>query len=107
MAEEEHQKKVIAEVVTNREHLAGALEAMGFELVPSATNFIFAQPPKPAAEGVARLRERKILVRHYDRQPIAGWGRVTVGTRQQQEELLAALKESLSCALRRETKPGT
>ncbi len=96
IADEDHHKKVIAEVVTNREHLAGALEGMGFELVPSATNFIFAQPPKPAAEVVARLRERKILVRHYDREPIAGWVRITVGTRDQQEKLLAALKEILS-----------
>jgi histidinol-phosphate aminotransferase len=42
---------------------------------------------------VAALRERKILVRHYDREPIAGWIRITVGTEEQHEALLAALKE--------------
>jgi histidinol-phosphate aminotransferase len=41
------------------------------------------------------LRERRVLVRHYDRDPIAGWFRITVGTRVQHERLLAALKEIL------------
>ena len=68
---------------------------MEFDLVPSATNFIFAKPPKAAAAVVAGLRERKILVRHYDREPIAGWVRITVGTREQHETLIAALKEIL------------
>jgi histidinol-phosphate aminotransferase len=63
--------------------------------VPSAANFVFARPPKPAAEVAAALRERKILVRHYDREPIAGWLRITVGTRDQHEQLSAALKEIL------------
>ena len=63
--------------------------------MPSAANFVFVRPPKPAAEVVAALRERKVLVRHYDREPIAGWIRVTVGTREQHEKLLGALKEIL------------
>jgi histidinol-phosphate aminotransferase len=41
------------------------------------------------------LRERRILLRHYDREPIAGWFRVTIGTRDQHERLLEALKEIL------------
>ena len=41
------------------------------------------------------LREQHILVRRYDFDPIAGWLRITVGTRQQHERLLAALKEIL------------
>jgi histidinol-phosphate aminotransferase len=64
-------------------------------VVPSATNFVFVKPPRPAAGVVAALRERKILVRHYDREPIAGWIRITVGTRDQHGALLGALKEIL------------
>jgi histidinol-phosphate aminotransferase len=95
IADEDHHRRVIEEVVTNRDHLAAALEGLRFELVPSATNFVFARPPKPAAEVVAALRERKILVRHYDREPIAGWVRITVGTRDQHDRLLAVLEEIL------------
>ena len=93
--DEEHHKKVVDEVVRNRSTLGDSLERMGFELVPSSSNFVFVKPPKPAAGVVGALRERKILVRHYDREPIAGWIRITVGTREQHEKLLGALKEIL------------
>jgi histidinol-phosphate aminotransferase len=58
---------------------------------------VFVNPaPGNAAAAVAdALRERRILVRHYDRDPIAGWFRITIGTREQHERLLEALKEIL------------
>ena len=93
--DEDHHRKLVDEVVTNRGELSGELSGLGFDLVPSSANFIFARPPKPATEVVAALRERRILVRHYDRDPIGGWIRITVGTRTQHETLLAALKEIL------------
>ena len=94
--DEAHHRKLVEEVVRNRSQLAEAIAGLGFEVVPSATNFLFTRPPRPAAEIVAGLRERKILVRHYDREPIAGWIRITVGTREQHDELLSALKEVLA-----------
>ena len=93
--DEAHHRRIVEEVVANRQTLSSALEALGFEVVPSSANFVFARPPKPAHEIVAALRQRRILVRHYDREPIAGWVRITVGTRDQHEKLLAALKEIL------------
>ena len=95
IADEAHHKKVVDEVVGNRGELATALDELGFEVVPSAANFVFVRPPRPAAEVVGALRERKVLVRHYDREPIAGWIRITVGTREQHDKLLEALKEVL------------
>ncbi len=94
--DEEHHQKLIDEVITNRAQLAGALIDLGFEVVPSSANFIFTRPPKPALEVVSALRARKVLVRHYDREPIAGWLRITIGTHEQHERLLSALKEILS-----------
>jgi histidinol-phosphate aminotransferase len=91
----EHHERLVGEVVRNREQLARDLAELGFEVVASSANFVFAKPPKPAIEVVEALRERRILVRHYDREPIAGWIRVTVGTRDQHQTLLAALKEIL------------
>ncbi len=93
--DEEHHRKLVAEVVKNREDLAASLVQLGFEVVPSSTNFVFARPPRPATEVVAFLRKRRILVRHYDREPIVGWIRITVGTQDQHEKLLVALKEIL------------
>ena len=93
--DEDHHRKLVDAVVHNRGELGAALAGMGFDVVPSATNFVFARPPKPAAGIVGALRERRILVRHYDREPIAGWIRITVGTRDQHDKLLKALKEVL------------
>ena len=93
--DEEHHRRIVDEVVSNREELSTSLAGLGFELMPSSTNFVFARPPRPAHKLVAALRERKILVRHYDREPIAGWVRITVGTRDQHAALLSALKEIL------------
>jgi histidinol-phosphate aminotransferase len=93
--DDEYHRKLVDDVVRDRADLAAALANLKFEVVPSATNFVFARPPRPAIEVVEALRQRKILVRHYDREPIAGWIRITVGTREQHEKLLAALKENL------------
>jgi histidinol-phosphate aminotransferase len=93
--DEQHHKMLVDEVVLNRGTLGESLERMGFEVVPSSANFVFVKPPKPADRVVAALRERKILVRHYDREPIAGWIRITIGTREQHEKLLAALEDIL------------
>ncbi len=93
--DDRYHQKLVDEVVANRAALSAALEGMDFQLVPSAANFVFVKPPKPAADVAAALRERKILVRHYDREPIAGWFRITIGTSEQHEKLLSALKEIL------------
>ncbi len=90
-----YHRTLVDEVVRNRHELSAALGGLGFEVVPSSTNFVFCKPPRPAIEVVTALRQRKILVRHYDREPIAGWLRVTVGTEDQHARLLAALKEIL------------
>ena len=95
--DEEHHRKIVDNVVSERRWLELELHELGFEHSPSEANFVFV---KPAAGNVAAavadaLRERRILVRHYDRDPIAGWFRITVGTRDQHERLLEALKEIL------------
>jgi len=92
-----HHRAIVDHVVGERAWLADQLTALRFEVAPSAANFLFVQPPPGAvAAAVAdALRERQILIRHYDREPIAGWFRITIGTLNQHEQLLGALKEIL------------
>lgn len=94
--DEPYHRRLVAEVVQRRTELSAALVRLRFKVVPSHANFVFARPPKPAIEVAGALRERKILVRHYDREPIAGWIRITIGTEEQHSKLLAALEEILS-----------
>ncbi|MEA2657309.1 MAG: histidinol-phosphate aminotransferase, partial [Chloroflexota bacterium] len=95
--DDSHHRMIVDHVVAERAWLADQLTALGFEVAPSAANFLFVQPPSgTGATAVAdALRERQILIRHYDREPIAGWFRITIGTRDQHEQLLGALKEIL------------
>ncbi len=96
--DDEHHRKIVDYVVAERGWVEDQLRELGFESYsPSATNFVFVKPAlgNSAAAVADALRERRILVRHYDRDPIAGWFRITIGTRDQHERLLAALREIL------------
>jgi histidinol-phosphate aminotransferase len=95
--DEDHHRKIVQYVVNERAWLEDRLREEGFEHSPSAANFVFVKPP-PGASAAAvadALRERRVLIRHYHREPIAGWFRVTVGTRDQHTRLLSALQEIL------------
>jgi len=96
IAADRHHRELVNTVVSERGWLADQLGRLGFEVSPSAANFVFVRPPHSSGASVHdALRERKILVRLYDREPIRGWFRVTVGTRDQHERLMDALKEIL------------
>jgi histidinol-phosphate aminotransferase len=89
---------ICARVIATRTRLAGDLALLGFDVLPSAANFVFARHPRHGgAELAARLRERSIIVRHFSNPPrIAQFLRITVGTQAQCEALIAALKAILA-----------
>lgn len=79
-------------VIENREKLAADLEALGFEVLPSSANFVFARHPEHGGKALANwLREKGILVRHFDHPRIVDFLRITVGTPAQCESLTNAL----------------
>ena len=81
-------------VVHSRARLVAGLQALGFEALPSAANFVFARHPRcEGAALTAMLREQGILVRHFRNPPrIAAYLRITVGTDEQCDALLGALR---------------
>ena len=88
--------RVIAE---NRAYTASALRSLGFTVLPSRTNFLFAgHSGLPGAALYAALKERGVLVRHFAKERIDGFVRVTIGTRAQMDILLEAVGEILSAA---------
>jgi histidinol-phosphate aminotransferase len=81
-------------VIATREKLVADLASLGFEVVPSAANFVFARHPRrDAAETAQALRERSVIVRHFKMPRIDQYLRITVGTDEQCAALIAALKE--------------
>ncbi|MEN4825270.1 histidinol-phosphate transaminase [Pseudomonas sp. P39-UII1] len=79
-------------VIDSREALVAQLTAKGFEVLPSAANFIFARhPQEDAAQLAARLREQGVIVRHFKQQRIAQFLRITIGTPEMNQALIDAL----------------
>ena len=84
-------------VIRTREQLASDLASLGFEVLPSAANFVFARhPDRDAGELAAELRQRSIIVRHFRQPRIEQFLRITVGTDEQCGLLVAALRDMLS-----------
>ncbi len=81
-------------VIATRERLVGELKKLGFEVLPSAANFIFARHPgHDAQESALALRQRGIIVRHFKLPRIEQFLRITLGTDEQCAALVAAMKE--------------
>jgi len=84
-------------VIASREALVKGMTALGFEVLPSKANFVFARhPAHDAAQLAAALRERAIIVRHFKNARVAQFLRITVGTDAECETFTDALKEILA-----------
>jgi histidinol-phosphate aminotransferase len=85
-----------ARVIEGRERLNRGLIGLGFEVLPSSANFVFAR--HPAHEGAtlaAALRQRAVIVRHFPAPRISDYLRITVGTDGQIDRLLSELSDIL------------
>ena len=81
-------------VAATRDHVAAELKEMGFALTDSKANFLFAESSRiPGGELYRKLKERGILVRHFDKPRLENRLRITVGSAQQMDALVRALKE--------------
>ncbi len=97
LANENYTRHNCRTVAENRDYTAARLREMGFLLTDSAANFVFARHPNIDGGLIYhRLKERGILVRHFDAPRIDQYNRITVGTRKDMNTLLAALKEIIS-----------
>ena len=81
-------------VIRSRDALTAGLEHLGFEVLPSAANFVFARHPShKGADLASGLRAKNILVRHFNKPRISDFLRITVGTDEQCAQLLTACRE--------------
>lgn len=88
----EYFERTCQRVIASREALVEQLEGKGFEVLPSAANFIFARHPgHDAASLAAKVREQGVIVRHFKQARIAQFLRITIGTPEQNQALVDAL----------------
>ena len=96
LEDEEYTQGNLATVVKNRAWTAERMREMGFVLTDSRANFLFARHPEIAGGRIyQRLRDKGVLVRHFDTERLKDYNRITVGSAEQMETLVRALKEIL------------
>ncbi len=80
-------------IISSRELLIDALSGLGFEVLPSMANFVFARHCRHnGANLAAQLREHGVLVRHFQKSRIEDFLRITVGTEDQCSRLIAVVR---------------
>ncbi len=92
--DEAYFKEITGRIIATRERVKGELKKLGFSFPDSRANFIFATHPAiPAKEIFRALREADIYVRHWDKPRISEYLRITIGTDEQMDTLLAFLRD--------------
>lgn len=92
LAEPEVTRANCACIIANREFTVDGLTRLGFSCLPSCANFVFARHASIPGETVFRaLRQRGILVRHFNKERLEDYNRITIGSRAQMEALLSAM----------------
>ena len=83
-------------IIENRKYASEKLKKLGFEMTDSKANFIFAKHKNMSGEEIyLKLKENKVLVRHFGLERIKNYNRITVGSRAQMDSLAAALEKIL------------
>lgn len=94
VSEQSYYDECCRKIIRDREFTAAELEKIGFILTPSKSNFLFARHPKIDGETLyKKLRDRGILVRHFSLEAVSDYLRITIGTHEECEALVCALKD--------------
>ena len=84
--------KHVKEICQTRDSFSEDIKGLGFDVIPSKTNFIFAKHNKINGKDIAsKLRERGILIRRFDKERINEYLRISIGTPEQMKKVYSAL----------------
>ena len=84
------------EIMETRAYTTEELQKLGFRVLPSCANFIFAESDRiEGGELYRQLKARGVLVRHFDKPRISNFNRITIGTRADMDSFLNAVREIL------------
>lgn len=90
-------KETVEKIIATREDTINKLEEMGFEVLPSSTNFVFASHKSlPAKTIFEKLREHNIYVRYFNKPVIDNYLRITIGTDSEMKEFCKVLSDILN-----------
>ncbi|ACE86034.1 histidinol-phosphate transaminase [Cellvibrio japonicus] len=87
-------KRCCNKVIATRDYTVRELEKLGYQVLPSQANFVFAAPPAGNAAEIAQyLRDHKILVRYFNKPRINQFLRITIGTDEQMQKMIEVLQQ--------------
>ena len=96
LRDEDYFRSCCRSIQENRAWTAAALESLGFTVLPSQANFLFARHERAdGKELYLKLKELGILVRHFDKERLRDYNRITIGSREQMQALIQALQQIL------------
>ena len=96
LKQDEYNKKNCERIVETRSRSEQVLKELGFVMTDSRTNFLFARHPAIPGEVLyLELKKRGILIRHFNKDRIRDYNRITVGTPEQMERLAETIKQIL------------
>lgn len=94
LADTDYTRDCCKKIAENRSYTQSELARLGFSFPDSSANFVFARHPKISGEKIyRRLKEKGVLVRHFDNPLITDYNRITIGTKEQTDALITALSE--------------
>ena len=94
LAEDDYYMDNCRRIAAIRQDVAGQLEAMGWRVLPSKTNFLFAASPAMGGKAMYQaLRQKGVLVRHFDAPRTRDFIRITIGDETQMERFVNIVKE--------------
>ena len=97
LADQEYFRQTTAKIIAERERLIAELNKIGFEVSPSQSNFVLARITSPPAREIfEKLAQRQIYVRYFEKDRLNDKLRITVGTPEQMDALLNALREIIT-----------
>ena len=83
-------------IIKNRQWTVNKLEKLGFEVLPSKANFVFVKSNKIDGERLyLELKRRGVLIRHFSKDKICQYNRITIGTMEQMQKLIETITEIL------------
>ncbi len=96
LSDSEYFEKNCAQIIKNREFTANELKRLGFTFPDSKANFIFAKSDKIGGKELyLALKEKGILIRHFETERLKDYNRITIGSMEQMQAFISALEELL------------
>ena len=93
MDDKAYHDRCCQEICGQRERTSEALKKLGFTVLPSGTNFLFAKSADICGRDLySKLKQRGILVRHFAQEGISDFVRITIGTAEDMDRLLEAIE---------------